>query len=190
MPCEDSLKDPTFHKHIERSARMTANSQHSYTPAEQLVEIEKIKRVKYRYYRLLDLKRFDEIPNCFTPDIQLVAAAGKHVIVGIDNLVGMLRSHLSDQRILTFHRIGQGEVDITSRDTATATWGQDDISISLVDDIIIRGAMYYEDQFRKVDGQWLISHSKYSRIYEEHEPREGRSATIVDSLWGKHSSTE
>lgn len=169
---------------------MTADSQHGHTPAEQLVEFEKIKRVKSRYYRLLDLKRFDDISACFTSDIQLEAVAGKHIIAGIDNLIGMLRSHLSDQRILTFHRIGQGEVDLTRLDTATATWSQDDISISLVNDIIIRGAMYYENQFRKVDGQWLICQSKYARVYEEHESLEGHSATIVDSLWGKHTVTD
>jgi hypothetical protein len=35
---------------------------------EDLVEIELIKRLKYRYLRCLDQKLWDEIETCFTPD--------------------------------------------------------------------------------------------------------------------------
>lgn len=160
------------------------------SPAAELAEIEKIKRVKYRYYRLLDLKRFDEIPSCFTQDIRLEANGGKYVFEGRDTLVKSLRKHLSDTRILTFHRIGQGEVRLTSPTTASATWGQDDISISLVDNVTVRGAMYYDDEFVKVDGEWRISRSSYRRIYEEREPRDRPGLEIVDSWWGTHESAQ
>jgi len=33
-----------------------------------LVELEKIRRLKYRYLRCVDLKRWDELENVFTAD--------------------------------------------------------------------------------------------------------------------------
>ena len=51
------------------------------TPAD-LVEIERITQLKHRYQRCLDLKRWDEIAECFTADAVASYSAGKYAFEG------------------------------------------------------------------------------------------------------------
>jgi len=43
---------------------------------DELVEIHAIERLKYRYARCLDLKRWDELRACFTKDASAAYSSG------------------------------------------------------------------------------------------------------------------
>ena len=58
-------------------------------------------------------------------------------------------------------------------------------------DMSIRGAAFYEDEYRKGDdGVWRISRTGYERTYEEMIPRKSiEGLTLTESRWqGKGGS--
>ena len=90
---------------------------------EDLVEIEAIKRLKYRYVRLLDLKEFDEMAELFLEDATASYSDGTRSFEGRDAILEFLRSALGPRTMVTSHKVHQPEIDLTGPDTATATWG-------------------------------------------------------------------
>ena len=134
-----------------------------------LVEIEKIRRLKYRYLRCVDLKRWDEITDVFTPDATAdygTPSAGRPLqLASRDEIVTFLRDSLGNG-IITLHSAGQPEIDIDG-DTAKGTWRFEDTVIATEFKVVITGAAFYVDQYRRCDdGAWRISHIGYERIYE------------------------
>jgi hypothetical protein len=134
-----------------------------------LVTLEEIRRVKYRYLRCVDLKLWDEIVDVFTPDATAdygTPSYGKPLkLTGRDEIVTFLRTSLGPG-IITLHAAGQPEIDIDG-DTASGTWRFEDTVIATQFKVVITGAAFYEDRYaRGEDGAWRIAHTGYVRIYE------------------------
>jgi hypothetical protein len=138
---------------------------------DDLIAIEEIKRLKYKYVRCLDQKRWDEIAECFVPDAVASYGGGAWAFDGRDAIVEFLRSSMGSQQFLSAHRVGQPEIDVTGPDTAAGTWALMDLVLQLEFGVDIRGAAFYEDTYVKVDGAWKIKSTGYKRTYEELQPR-------------------
>lgn len=143
-----------------------------------LEEIEAIKRLKYRYCRTLDLKRWDQLAACLTEDCRSAYGDGQFSFDGRDAIVAFLKEALGPTSRITSHRVHQPEIDFTSPTTATGTWALEDVVIDLGGKITIRGAAFYHDEYRKVGGEWKIAQTGYQRIYEEMESR-GDTPSLV-----------
>jgi uncharacterized protein (TIGR02246 family) len=137
---------------------------------DDLLELEAIKRLKYRYVRLIDLKRWDELATLFTPDATATYSDGRYSFEGRDAIMAFLVDAMSSNNMLTSHKVHQPEIELRG-DEATATWALEDVVIHLDYNMRISGAAFYTDNYVKVDGEWLIKHTGYERIYEEMEPR-------------------
>ena len=59
---------------------------------DDLVEIELIKRLKYKYLRCLDQKLWDEIETCFTPEATARYGGGLYEFEGRDAIMAFLRT--------------------------------------------------------------------------------------------------
>ena len=94
-----------------------------------LQEIEAIKRLKYKYLRCLDEKRWDEMAECFTADATSAYGDGQYSFAGRDNIMQFLRDALGGHTIISSHRVQQPEIDLTSATTATGVWALDDTVI-------------------------------------------------------------
>jgi hypothetical protein len=134
-----------------------------------LVELEKIRQLKYRYLRCVDLKLWDEIGDVFTEhataDYGTPSARRPMDLTSRDDIVTFLRESL-DNSIITLHAAGQPEIEIDG-DNATGTWRFEDTVIVPDFKVVIKGAAFYEDRYeRGTDGRWRISHTGYVRIYE------------------------
>jgi hypothetical protein len=134
-----------------------------------LVELEKIRQLKYRYLRCVDLKRWDEIADVFTADATAdygTPSAGRPLdLRSREDIVAFLRDSLGNG-IITLHAAGQPEIEIDG-DTATGTWRFTDTVIATEFKVVISGAAFYEDRYRREDdGQWRISHTGYVRLFE------------------------
>jgi hypothetical protein len=134
-----------------------------------LVALEEIRRVKYRYLRCVDLKLWDEIGETFTADATAdygTPALGKPLqLKGRDEIVTFLRDSLGPD-IITVHFASQPEIDIDG-DTATGTWCFEDTVIATEYRVVIKGSAFYEDRYaRGDDGRWRIAHTGYVRTYE------------------------
>ncbi|MEA5362683.1 nuclear transport factor 2 family protein [Amycolatopsis sp., V23-08] len=142
-----------------------------------LVVLEEIRRLKYRYLRGVDLKQWDEVADTFTVDATAdygTRATGRegHQLAGRDAILEFLTKSLGNG-IITVHHAGQPEIDVDG-DTATGRWSFTDKVIVPDHKVIIDGAAFYEDTYRRdTDGAWRMTHIGYTRTYESMTSWEG-----------------
>ena len=136
-----------------------------------LQEIEAIKRLKYKYFRCLDTKRWDEMRECFTEDATSAYSSGKYSFQGRENILKFLIDAMDRPTVLSAHHGHHPEIEITSATTAVGVWALSDTFIDVEMGITVRGAAYYRDEYVKLNGQWKIKATGYERTYEEVENR-------------------
>lgn len=152
---------------------MTAKSL-PLTP-ELLVEIEKIKRLKYAYLRTLDLKQWDDLEKLFTDDVTTSYSDGKHSFSNRADAMAFLRESMGTSKMITKHHCHHPEIDVFSATEASGVWYLTDLVINHGDPsanppvpaIVLEGTGFYEDRYRKVNGEWKIAHTGYQRVYRE-----------------------
>ena len=152
---------------------------------DDLREIEAIKRLKYKYMRCLDLKRWDEMQDCFTESATSAYSGGKYSYQGRDQIIGFFRESMGPEMI-TCHHVHQPEIELQSETRATGSWALEDTVIHTAHDFTLRGAAFYRDEYVKEGGQWKIAHTGYERIYEEMQPRkEMAGLKLLQNMWAK-----
>jgi len=152
------------------------------TPAD-LVEFELIHQLKYRYVRFIDQKRWDDLADLFTEDATASYGGGATTLTGRPAILEFLSTSMADESMLTSHKVHHPEITLTGADEATGIWALDDVVILGALGLTVRGASFYDDRYRRVDGQWRIAHTGYKRVYEEIEPR-GPELKLTASWWG------
>lgn len=132
-----------------------------------LLDLEEIRRLKYRYMRCVDSRLFDELEQCFAPDASSSYGDGQYSFDGRDNIMEFLRASLRSESV-TLHIASHPEIDLTSATTANGTWVLEDLVVNRRSGSRLHGAAYYSDTYVKIDGEWLIQSTGYRRIIEEH----------------------
>ena len=131
-------------------------------------ELEAIRRLKYAYFRTLDLKEFDDLGALLTDDVTASYEDGRTVLEGRGAIVTWLSSVLGDPGIVTEHQGHHPEITLTSDTTATGVWYLQDRVIVPAHDVEIAGTAFYDDRYRRAEGGWRIAHTGYTRVFEEH----------------------
>jgi hypothetical protein len=131
-------------------------------------ELEAIRRLKYAYFRTLDLKEFDQLGALLTEDATAAYEDGTTVLKGRDAIVSWLQSVLGDPGIVTEHHGHHPEVTLSSDTEAQGTWYLQDRVIVPAADLEIGGTAFYEDRYRRTAEGWRIAHTGYTRVFEEH----------------------
>jgi ketosteroid isomerase-like protein len=151
--------------------------------------LEAIKRLKYKYQRCLDTKQWDELRDCFTEDAKAAYSGGKFSFDGRDAILRFLRGAMGADSFHSSHVVSQPEIELVDERTATGRWCLQDYVIDTSFDMIIHGAAFYEDDYRKGDdGAWRITKTGYQRTYEEMFPRKSiEGMTLTESRW-QHKS--
>lgn len=136
---------------------------------EDLVEIEKIRQVKARYFRLMDMKKWDEWKMVFCEDALIDSTQdGSPLLHGREAFYEFLPSIL--EGVKTVHHGHMSEVELTSPTTAT--------SITSMEDMLwwpkskggnhLWGVGWYFEKYRKdADGEWRILEMRLRRIRVE-----------------------
>jgi hypothetical protein len=158
------------------------------TPAD-LVELEAIKQLKYRYMRCLDQKLWDEIASCFTEDAVAAYSGGKYSFEGREAIVDFLRRSMGAESFHSSHRVHHPEIELrspggaTGPTEATGVWALEDVVIETKWGLTIRGAAFYTDEYVKRDGRWRIRRTGYKRTYEEIQPRKDVPGLRLTASW-------
>jgi hypothetical protein len=152
-----------------------------------LAALEEIRRLKYRYFRTLDLKDWDEFAQTLTADV--LGRYGTRVygerltLDGREAIVGFMREQLTTS-VVTMHVAQHPELDVDG-DEAEGSWGFEDTVIVPDFKVLIRGAGYYRDRYRRgTDGVWRIAETTYERIFESMQSLDDTpSFKLVANRW-------
>ena len=129
--------------------------------ARQLGEIEAIKRLKSRYFRFMDQKRWDEFAQLFTDDCEQEwrnsPESEPQRNRGRDAVVAFIRSSLDG--IDSTHHGHDPDIALTSPTTATGSWALHD-HCARGGEVVFHGAGWYEDEYVKEDGAWKIHRTR------------------------------
>ena len=135
----------------------------------RLADLEEIKQLKARYFRLLDTKQWKEFGDVFTDDCALANGPIEDgVVIGRDEIVAYVKRGV--ERLNTVHHGHMSQIEITSSTTATATWSMEDMLWWPPE----RGGQkiwgmgwYFEEYRKEADGEWRILDLKLRRIRVE-----------------------
>lgn len=140
-----------------------------------LADLEAIKQLKYRYFRTLDTKRWDELGETLSADATAAYDSGRYSFDGRDAILAFLRDALGSPRIVSMHHGHHPEIEITGENTARGTWYLQDMVIFRDIGMVLHGAAFYADEYVRIDGQWKIRSTGYERTFEWMESRPGTS---------------
>jgi len=133
---------------------------------DDLIEIEAIKQLKARYFRLLDTKQWDAWGDLFTDDVVFVdTSAPGDRMEGREAIVAQLRKLLGPAT--TTHHGHMPEIELTGPTTATGVWAMFDyVHLPQVDPpVTFEGWGHYHEEYVKADdGTWRIARLRLSRL--------------------------
>ena len=139
----------------------------------RLEDVEAIKRLKYRYWRCLDLKLWDELGGCFTDDATADYGEGRYHFAGAEAILRFLREALGrESGSMTIHHGHHPEIELTSETTARGTWALYNYLFNVAQKRSVRIGAYYDDRYVKLAGAWKIAHTGYTYVFREEWSRE------------------
>jgi uncharacterized protein (TIGR02246 family) len=125
-------------------------------------DLEAIKQLKARYFRLMDTKDWDGFRELFTADVLVdVSSDGAGTFDGLDQFLAMLVPTLQD--VVTVHHGHTPEIEVTSPTTATGIWAMED-HLQFADGPELHGYGHYHETYVKVDGAWRIDTTRLERL--------------------------
>lgn len=133
-------------------------------------DIYAIQQLKYRYFRFLDQKKFDALEQLLHPTCTATYHGGRYSADDRAGLMAFLRGGMSNRNLLTLHQGHHPEIQLVSATEATGIWYLHDVVIDTVNRTRLEGNGFYEDRYRKVDGDWKIQHTGYRRTFDLKQP--------------------
>jgi hypothetical protein len=133
-------------------------------------EVEAIKALKARYFRLMDLKDWDGLAGVFTPDVVIdmtEEGSGSGVITTVAAYLPFLRANI--ETVTTVHHGHMPEITLTSDSTATGVWAMEDKLWWPEGSPIVHlhGYGHYHETYEKSGGEWRIKTLKLTRLHRE-----------------------
>ena len=138
------------------------------THVQTLDEIEAIKQLKARYFRLMDTKQWELFGDVFTEDATLAASPGPdETFRGRADIVRRVSGALRDAR--TVHHGHMPEIELTGADTATGIWAMYDF-VELPQ-LVLHGWGHYHEEYAKQGDAWRIRRSRLTRLRLDITPK-------------------
>lgn len=157
--------------------------------AEQLLAIEEIKRLFAARLRCMDTKDWQRYASFHTDDVvsdswQSDGAAQPERNSGVDGrsaggvtggaaLTEAIRSTLDGEiPVTSVHHGHNPEITLTSDDTARGVWAMEDYLWYKRGDTVewLNGFGHYHEEYRRVNGEWLISYRNLTRLHVDTSP--------------------
>jgi uncharacterized protein (TIGR02246 family) len=134
---------------------------------ETLADLEAIRQLKARYFRLLDTKQWEAWGDVFTEDARLQWGPGEEqVMEGREAIVRSVSASLEGG--VSVHHGHMPEIEITGPGTARGIWAMHD----RIDHprYTLRGYGHYHEHYVKQDGRWRIHRLNLTRLSEQRSP--------------------
>jgi hypothetical protein len=143
---------------------------------QHILDLEELKKLKYRYFRLLDAQDWDRFGELFTADLEFFFAAPGQFAppdatrtpegwaqVGRQQLLDWVKAGAQD--VQTVHHAHMGDITITGPATARAVWAMTDYTQVVGDppSAWFRGYGQHEEEYVRTDRGWQIRRSVFTR---------------------------
>jgi hypothetical protein len=135
------------------------------TALQQLLDIEAIKRLKARYFRLMDLKQWDDWGMVFTAGCVMEVPEAGMVTTGRQSIVESVSGALVGAR--TCHHGHMPEIEMTGDGTARGVWAMFDYVEWDAQDatrVGLQGYGHYREEYERDDGEWRIARTRLERL--------------------------
>jgi len=142
-----------------------------------LAEIEAIKQLKARYFRMLDTQDWAGYRRVFTDDLAIRVEnerieSGSDVTPqplpqGGDAFIEHLQTLLTG--VITVHHGHMPEIELTGEGTARGIWAMEDL-LAFPDGAQMRGYGHYHETYRKEEGGWRIATLHLTRLRVDYQP--------------------
>jgi hypothetical protein len=143
-------------------------------------DVEAIKRLKYRYWRHLDLKQWDDLAGLFVPEATASYGNGRYRFEDTKAILKFLRESLGTETgSITVHHGHHPEIELTGESTARGAWALYNYLFNEKQQRSIRIGAYYEDEYVKVGGEWKIRSIGYKTIFHEEWSRKDLPSSRV-----------
>jgi hypothetical protein len=131
-----------------------------------LEDVEAIKRLKARYFRFMDTKRWDDWGTVFAktgvmevPEADLVCNSRTEIVEAVSGFL---------EGVQTVHHGHMPEIELTGADTARGIWAMVDFLEFPPDASGARvgftGYGHYFEEYVREDGEWRIARTRLERL--------------------------
>lgn len=131
-------------------------------------DVEEIRALKARYFRLMDTKQWDALWAVFTPDVRMDTTEDSGtVIVGVADYAPFLMAAIGD--VITVHHGHMAEIEFVDDDTATGIWAMED-RLWWPEGSPIRsmhGWGHYHERYVRTSDGWRIAELRLTRLNRE-----------------------
>ena len=144
--------------------------------ANRLADLEAIKQLKARYFRLMDTKQWVLWGDVFCEDCSMQSGPPDTPAVrGREQIVRYVRGFI--ENVITVHHGHMPEIEFTGPDSAKGIWAMYDQLRG--PGFVLDGWGHYHETYRRdADGRWRIAGTRLTRLRVE-----SPDPAIVASLW-------
>lgn len=133
----------------------------------RLEAIEAIKQLKARYLTACDRKQVDIVRDCF-PDGPVVLDYGPvGTFTHRDGLLAVFEKFACNDHVFDIHLGSNPQIRLIDDNEAEGTWGLYFFQINAASNNLMQLAGYYEDRYRRFDGEWKIVDSRFKHYSVE-----------------------
>ncbi len=156
---------------------MPAHTADTQPALQALLDKQAIRELKYRYLNACDDKAPEAVTACFLAGPIDISFGHIGQFANREDFVAIFVALGCHEHIVDMHHAENILVEMTGPDTASGRVGLRFHSINTRDKTTVQLGGFYEDEYRRVDGEWLISASRFNV----------RSALIIDYSSGSNS---
>jgi hypothetical protein len=129
-------------------------------------DLEQIRQLKARYFRLMDTKEWDGLAGVFTDDVRIdMSNEGGGVTTSTSEYLPFLVANIGG--VTTVHHGHMPEITFTGDDSAEGIWAMED-ELWWPEGSPIRhlhGYGHYHESYRRTDNGWRISEMTLTRLH-------------------------
>ncbi len=153
-----------------------------------LLEMERIKRLKYSYCRAIDSCDLSLLKSIFTEDASIDYFGGSYRFKasGRAQILSAME-HAFHENLVSCHSVTMPVIDILSSGTATGQWRLMDYALNRAEDnkVTVGASEYVDEYVLDEHNNWRIKSSRYTRVYEQVFLQENHNLTY-HQLGGGH----
>ena len=140
---------------------------------ERLEAVEEIKQLFHRRIRYMDTHQWHLYAGLHTADAATETYGADNRITGAEAIAGAIQAFMEGPpAISSVHQAFNPEIEFTGDDSATGIWPMEDRLWwqNGEQEEWLHGWGHYHEQYRKVEGRWLISFRKLERLRVDMSP--------------------